>query len=93
MMMPMTDQVILDHLVGKHTVGVYPLLPDDSCSFLAADLDEEDWPNDARALMETCCLQKVPAALEISRSGKGAHVWIFSRNRCRLVRPANSAQL
>lgn len=77
MMRPVTDQVIHDHLIGKHTVGVYPLLPGDNCCFLAADLDEEDWRNDARALMETCRLQSVPAALEISRSGQGAHLWIF----------------
>lgn len=76
-MSPVTDQVIHDHLSGKHTVGVYPMLPGDKCYFLAADLDEEDWRNDARALMETCRLQSIPAALEISRSGQGAHLWIF----------------
>ncbi len=56
------------------TLGVYALLPGDTCYFLAADLDEEDWRDDARALMETCRLENGPAALEISRSGNGAHL-------------------
>jgi len=77
MLLPVTDQVIFDHLAGKHTVGVYPLLKDDSCYFLAADFDESAWRDDARAFMQSCHELKIPAALEISRSGKGAHVWVF----------------
>ena len=45
---------ICDHLAGKHTVGVYPLLADDTCFFLAADFDETDWRDDARAIMQSC---------------------------------------
>lgn len=74
---PMTDQVIYDHLTGKQTIGVYPLLTDDSCYFLAADFDESDWREDASAFMTSCHELEIPAALEISRSGNGAHIWIF----------------
>ena len=57
--------------------GVYPLLPDETCWFLAADFDEESWAADALAVLETCQAKGVPAALERSRSGNGGHVWIF----------------
>ena len=77
LLLPVTDQVMYDHLAGQHTVGVYPLLADDSCCFLAVDFDKVDWREDARALMQSCHELKIPAALEISRSGNGAHIWIF----------------
>ncbi|WP_298437813.1 DEAD/DEAH box helicase family protein [Geobacter sp.] len=76
-MLPVTDQVVYDHLAGKQTMGVYPLLADDSCYFLAADFDEADWREDAGAFMQSCRELSIPAALEISRSGNGAHAWIF----------------
>ena len=75
--LPVTDQVIYDHLSGKHTIGVYPLLSDDTCCFLSADFDEEGWKEDARAFTESCKELGIPAALEVSRSRNGAHVWIF----------------
>lgn len=78
---PLSDAVIYGHLAGEHTVGVYPLLEDDSCYFLAVDFDEADWRDDARAFMQSCEELEVPAALEISRSGKGAHVWVFFASR------------
>lgn len=81
LLIPLSDAVIYDHLAGKHTVGVYPLLEDDTCYFLAADFDEADWRDDARAFMQSCEELGVPAALEISRSGNGAHVWVFFTNR------------
>jgi superfamily II DNA or RNA helicase len=74
---PLTDVIIYEHLAGSHTIGVYPLLTDDSCHFMAVDFDEADWREDARALMQSCKELGVPAALEISRSGNGAHAWIF----------------
>jgi len=76
-LLPVTDQVIYDHLAGKQTVGVYPLLSDDSCYFLAVDFDEADWREDAKTFMQSCRELDIPAAMEISRSGNGAHVWIF----------------
>lgn len=73
----MTDQVIYNHLAGQHTVGVYPLLTDNSCYFLAADFDDGDWRGDAGAFIQSCHELNIPTALEISRSGNGAHIWIF----------------
>jgi hypothetical protein len=70
---PLSDAVIYGHLAGEHTVGVYPLLEDDTCYFLAVDFDEAEWREDARGFMQTCEALGVPAALEISRSGQGAH--------------------
>ncbi|PRD64886.1 TOTE conflict system archaeo-eukaryotic primase domain-containing protein [Malikia granosa] len=81
LLIPLSDAVIYDHLAGKHTVGVYPLLEDDSCCFLAVDFDEADWRDDARAFMESCAELGVPSALEISRSGQGAHAWVFFASR------------
>jgi hypothetical protein len=74
---PLTDQVIHDHLTGKLTAGVYPLLTDETCWFLAADFDKTIWQDDVRAFLQTCADWKIPAALERSRSGRGGHVWIF----------------
>jgi superfamily II DNA or RNA helicase len=77
LLIPLTDQTLYDHLAGHHTVGVYPLLADDGCHFLAVDFDDADWQGDARAFIKTCRELGVPAALEISRSGNGAHAWVF----------------
>ena len=74
---PLSDQVIYGHLAGTHTVGVYPLLTDDTCHFLAVDFDEAEWQEDVRAFALSCQELGVPVAIEISRSGKGAHAWIF----------------
>jgi hypothetical protein len=77
LLLPVTDQVIYDHLAGKHIIGVYPLLNDDRCWFVAIDFDEADWQADATAFIQSCRELAVPVALEISRSGNGAHAWIF----------------
>jgi hypothetical protein len=74
---PLTDQVIHDHLTGKLTAGIYPLLTDETCWFLAADFDKATWQDDVRSFLHTCADWKVPANLERSRSGCGGHVWIF----------------
>ncbi len=77
LLLPLSDAVIYEHLAGKRTIGVYPLLVDDTCHFLAVDFDEADWREDAKAFYQSCHELGVPIALEISRSGKGAHAWIF----------------
>jgi superfamily II DNA or RNA helicase len=76
-LLPLTDRVILNHLNGNITIGIYPLLPDDTCWFLAVDFDKATWREDALAYVETCGMHDVPAALERSRSGNGGHIWIF----------------
>jgi superfamily II DNA or RNA helicase len=74
---PLTDEVIRDHLEGRHTIGIYPLLPDETCHFLAVDFDKQFWMENTAAFLETCRQMDIPAAIERSRSGNGAHVWIF----------------
>lgn len=66
---PLTDAVIESHLLGKETVGIYPLLPDESCWFLAADFDKKTWEYDSLAFLESCQELEVPAYRERSRSG------------------------
>ena len=75
--LPVTDEVIYRHLRGQHTVGVYPMLADETCWFLAADFDKATWRDDAAAFLQACAARGIPAALERSRSGHGGHVWIF----------------
>jgi len=74
---PVDDQVVLDHLRGRHVMGVYPLLEDESCWFLAIDFDKRCWQEDVTAFIETCKALAVPLAVERSRSGNGAHTWFF----------------
>ena len=80
LLIPVSDDVIFGHLAGKHTVGMYPLLQDDTCHLLAVDFDEAEWREDARAFARSCQELGVPVALEISRSGQGAHAWVFFAN-------------
>jgi superfamily II DNA or RNA helicase len=76
-LLPVIDQVIHDHLSGKITIGVYPLLSDETCCFLAADFDKKGWRADISAFRDICHTLDVPVYIEISRSGNGAHAWIF----------------
>ena len=81
--LPVTDDVVRWHLSGHDdagrdfVMGVYPMLRDETCFFLAADLDKTHWQEDARAILETCRRLNLPAALERSRSGNGGHIWLF----------------
>ena len=75
--LPLSDEAIERHLRGHDSIGVYPLLEDDRCWFLACDLDGRTWQLDAAALFEACADGGVPAALERSRSGNGGHLWVF----------------
>lgn len=72
-----TDRVLVDHLQGRHVVGVYPLLENETCWFLAVDFDKDGWGEDVTAFRETCKRSSVPPAVERSRSGNGAHAWFF----------------
>ena len=71
------DKAIFDHLSGKQMIGVYPMLQDETCWFLAIDFDKGKWKEHAAAFLKTCDQWKVPAVLERSQSGNGGHVWIF----------------
>jgi hypothetical protein len=81
--LPVTDAVVRWHLSGHDpdgqpfVAGVYPLLLDETCFFLALDFDKSGWAQDALAFLEGCRRLDVPASLERSRSGHGGHVWLF----------------
>ena len=68
---------IESHLRGKAVLGVYPLLQDETCHFLAIDFDEESWRADVAMTVQAARESAIPCSLEISRSGNGAHLWIF----------------
>ena len=82
---------IIEHLTGKITIGVYPMLPNGTCRFLVFDFDnhtegnaqtdfantDNKWQQEVDALREICALNQIDALVERSRSGRGAHVWIF----------------
>ena len=79
---PIKDRDIYKHLEGKDSygrdaIGIYPMLIDETCYFLCVDFDDEEYEKDALAFCEICDELKVPAYTERSRSGCGAHVWIF----------------
>ncbi len=81
--LPVTDDVIRWHLSGRDgegqpfVAGVYPLLSDETCYFLAVDFDKAGWQADAVAFLHGCRRLGLVAALERSRSGRGGHVWLF----------------
>jgi len=81
--LPLTDEVIRWHLSGKDkqardfAAGIYPMLLDETCYFLAMDFDKETWCDDVLAVMACCRRLDIPAVLERSRSGNGGHVWLF----------------
>jgi hypothetical protein len=82
-LLPVTDEVIRRHLSGMDergrpfVVGVYPMLLDETCYFLALDFDGDEWQRDARAVLEICGQHLLMGTLERSRSGKGGHIWLF----------------
>ncbi|KKQ35541.1 MAG: Type III restriction enzyme, res subunit:DEAD/DEAH box helicase [Candidatus Nomurabacteria bacterium GW2011_GWB1_37_5] len=76
-LLPLTDEVLLNHLLGKETIGIYPILSDNTSYFIAADFDEVNWEADSKKFASICANASLKAYTEISRSGNGAHVWIF----------------
>ena len=81
-LLPLSKEVIDNHLRNKDEngtgiVGVYPLLLDETCLFLAIDFDEEKWQNDISTFRTVCKELNIPMIIERSRSGNGAHAWLF----------------
>jgi hypothetical protein len=95
--LPITDDVIRWHLSGADeqgndfVIGIYPMLQNETCFILAVDFDGQGWREDVNAFCQTCIGLNVPAALERSRSGNGAHVWIFFHAAFRPRSHASSA--
>jgi len=75
--LPFGDEAIQNHLTGKETIGVYPLLEDNTSHFIAADFDEENWKESIQKLYSALIKFEIPAYIERSRSGNGGHLWVF----------------
>jgi hypothetical protein len=76
--LPLADEVVAEHLRdGPQTVGLYVMLPDSMCRLLVCDFDDASWQLDAAAYAQVGEAAGVPVALEVSRSGEGAHAWTF----------------
>ncbi|MCK9411811.1 MAG: DEAD/DEAH box helicase family protein [Prolixibacteraceae bacterium] len=75
----LNEVVVDDHLRGRNNlvVGIFPMLMDETCYFLAIDFDDEGWQKDIKTLREICTTYEIPVAVERSRSGNGAHAWFF----------------
>ncbi len=83
---PLTDNDIYQHLEGKDAdgrdvIGLYVLNEDNTCHLLCTDFDdkncEHSYQNDVLAFIDVCKSWNIPCSVERSRSGNGAHVWIF----------------
>ena len=76
---------------GSDVIGVYPLLKNGTCRFLVFDFDNHEsgagkndfantgdaWIEEVEAMRTICCLNGIYPLVERSRSGRGAHIWIF----------------
>ena len=71
------EEAMEAHLRGSLVVGIYPLRQDEKCHFLAIDFDGDGWQQDVSTLRNVCTAFSAPVAIERSRSGNGAHAWLF----------------
>lgn len=71
------DAALKEHFYGKTTIGIYPLLSDNTSFFIAADFDEDNWEESILKLYKVCHEVELPAVIERSRSGNGGHLWLF----------------
>ena len=74
---PLNEGVATNHLQGREIIGTYAIRRNNKCIFLAADFDKSSWQKDVMAFKEAAKTIGVETAIEISRSGNGAHAWIF----------------
>ena len=77
----LSKKVIYNHMYGNNPIGIYPLLENDTCSFLSLDFDNKSTNNDIKsdvlAFASICDEYEIPIAIERSSSGNGIHIWIF----------------
>jgi hypothetical protein len=73
----LTDEILIRHFHGDCLIGVYPLLQDNTCHFLAIDLDKDAWLKEACSLIEVAKAHELTCYLERSKSGNGGHLWFF----------------
>lgn len=76
-LLPLGASVVEEHLTGRGTIGIYPILEGETCHFLAIDFDDETWREDVTALRTAASDAGVECHVEVSRSGAGAHAWFF----------------
>lgn len=74
---PIDESIIEGHLRGSAVIGIYPLMEDETCHFMAMDFDKDGWDKDAEIIRKTCADFNIPIAIEVSQSGNGCHVWFF----------------
>ncbi len=78
---PLSDEMIKKHLFGKHILGIYPLLTDNTCNLIAADFDDHKGTRsplaDIKLFYEVCEFNEIPCYIELSKSGMGYHAWTF----------------
>ena len=75
--LPLDERAIEAHLRGSQAIGIYALRTDDSCIFLAADFDGDGWQVNVLGYKKAASRIGATVAVERSRSGNGAHAWIF----------------
>lgn len=81
-LLALTNHALYEHLRGKRplgqdVIGVYPMLEDETCWFIVANFDDENWMNDIRTFRTICKQYGLDVPMERSRSGNGGHVWFF----------------
>lgn len=86
---PLTKETIYNHMYGNKPIGIYPLLKDNTCYFLAIDFDNKDNNKEIKeeviAFANVCEKYEVPIAIERSRSGHGIHIWIFFNENIKAI--------